>query len=94
MSRTTRLAALLLLGACSAGTEPQPSPIATRELGGESTQPGVKVIVCAADDAGCVPSYAVACPASSDSTLPGLPLAPGEQTWCAAQPRADSLRPR
>ena len=94
MSPATRLAALAILTAgCASGTEPQPSPMAARQLGGDSTQPGVNVIVCAADDVGCVPSYAVACPAAirSDSSPALPPLAPGEQAWCATQPRPDSL---
>ena len=94
MSPATRLAALVILAAgCGSGTEPQPSPIAARRLGGDSTQPGVNVIVCAADDVGCVPSYAVACPAPvlGDSSAALPPLAAGEQAWCATHPRPDSL---
>jgi hypothetical protein len=94
MSPATRLSALVILAAgCASGTEPQPSPIAARRIGGDSTQPGVNVIVCAAADAGCVPSYAVACPASvsGDSSAARPPLAAGEQAWCATQPRPDSL---
>jgi hypothetical protein len=92
MSPATRLAALaVLLGGCASGTEPQPSPIATRRTGGDSAQPGVNVIVCSAEDEGCVPTYAVACPAAMTDSLSGPPLGPGQQAWCAAQRRPDSL---
>ncbi|HYC31998.1 MAG TPA: hypothetical protein VEB59_06880 [Gemmatimonadales bacterium] len=94
MSSASGLVALVaLLGACASGTEPQPSPIAARRSGGDSLQPGVNVIVCAADAEGCVPTYAVACPASTADSVSGPPLGPRDQAWCAAGPRRDSLAP-
>jgi hypothetical protein len=91
MSPASRLAVLIaLVGACASGTEPQPSPIAVRRSGGDSLQPGVNVIVCAAEDEGCVPTYAVACPAAATDSLSGPPLAPGDEAWCAAPPASDS----
>lgn len=85
-----RLSALLLLPACERQTEPLPAPIAARTMGGDSLRPGVNVIVCSADDAGCVPSYAVSCrlPGAADSTG-AAPLSPDQQAWCATPPDAD-----
>jgi hypothetical protein len=95
MLSAIRLAALAgLVTACGTRTEPQPSPIATRRNGGDSLQPGVNVIVCAADDEGCVPSYAIACPASETDSLSGPPLTPGDRAWCAGQPRGDPATPK
>jgi hypothetical protein len=89
-----RVATILVLGACAEQTEPLPSPIVARPLGGDSLQS--MVIVCKADDAGCVPTYAVACQVKwigdltqgDGAVIPAL--SPEEQAWCAAQPRRDS----
>jgi hypothetical protein len=86
-----------LMAACTVPTEPQPAPIIARQLGGDSLQPGPMVIVCKADDAGCVPAYAVACDvkwARDSAQVPTLPsLSPEAQAWCAAQsPAAASDR--
>jgi hypothetical protein len=83
------LAGIILVG-CSEQAEPRSSPIVARRLGGDSLQPGPMVVRCRPEDAGCVPTYAVACPAppSGDSTeaatLMGPPLSPQEEAWCAA----------
>ena len=86
------------LSACVDRTEPQPAPIVARRLGGDSMQPGPMVIICRPDDAGCVPTYAVACEMkwAGDSTQAGtvavLSLSPAEQAWCAGQQRPDSVQ--
>ena len=94
MSSASRLVTLVaLLGGCASGTEPQPSPIATRRTGGDSLQPGVNVIVCPADAEGCVPTYAVACSVGTADSISGPPLGPQDRAWCADEPRQDSLPP-
>jgi hypothetical protein len=78
------------LGGCTEQAEPRPAPIVPRRWGGDSSQPGPMVVVCRPEDAGCVPTYAVACPAPvvADS-IPGAQvgaqaLSPEEDAWCAA----------
>lgn len=48
------------LGACADRTEPPPSPILARPLGGDSLSPGAMIKVCGPDAVGCVPTYAAA----------------------------------
>ena len=88
-----------MLGGCAEQTEPLPAPIVARALGGDSLQPGPMTIICRPDDAACIPTYAVACPAPwvGDSTQAGTvalrPLSPEEQAWCVADVRAGSESP-
>lgn len=67
------LVALVLVG-CTEQAEPRPSPIVARRLGGDSMVSGPMVRVCRPEDAGCVPTYAVACVErwGGDSTDAGL----------------------
>ena len=88
---------VFVLSACAAETEPSPAPIVARSLGGDSARPGPMIIICQADDVGCVPTYAVACKLTwmGDSTqrLYIPPLSPREQAWCAEQQEADTNSP-
>jgi hypothetical protein len=83
------LVALLLVG-CTEQAEPRPSPIVARRLGGDSIAPGPMIHVCRPEDAGCVPTYAVACAErwGGDSTdAPAHVIRPRtiqEEAWCAA----------
>jgi hypothetical protein len=80
----------LLLVTCTEQAEPRPSPIVARRLGGDSMAPGPMIHVCRPEDAGCVPTYAVACAtrwggdsADAPSRVMG-PLSAQEEAWCAA----------
>lgn len=88
---------MVVLSGCAEQTEPLPAPIVARSLGGDSVQPGPMVIICQADDAGCVPTYAVACKLTwmGDSTQRPVipPLSANEQVWCVEHERTDSSRP-
>jgi hypothetical protein len=97
LSRAVALfATVCAFGGCAEQTEPLPAPIVARPFGGDSLQPGSKVIVCKPDDVACVPTYAVACEViwMGDSTQLGQavvpPLSPEERAWCVAQPHEPS----
>jgi hypothetical protein len=90
---------LMLMVACTGHEEPRPAPIVARRLGGDSLAPGPMAIQCGPEDEGCVPTYAVACPApsSGDSGAAppmGPPLSVQEAAWCQANasPSADSAK--
>jgi hypothetical protein len=75
------------LGACADRTEPPPSTILARPLGGDSLSPGAMNKICGPDAVGCVPTYAVMC--KVEDMTPGQTaairtLSPDEQEWCAA----------
>jgi hypothetical protein len=76
-------------GACSDNVEPLREPVLHRRFGGDSLELGAVTKVCRADDVGCVPVAAVACPAPPGlDAMPGvamsrIELSPEEQAWCA-----------
>jgi hypothetical protein len=81
------LVALELLS-CTEQAEPRPSPIVARRLGGDSIAPGPMIHICRPEDAGCVPTYTVACygPPSGDSAdaspLETRPRSAEQEAWC------------
>lgn len=87
----------LVLVSCTEQAEPRASPIVARRLGGDSMAPGPMIHVCRPEDAGCVPVFAVACPApvSGDSGVaPGVArtLSAREQAWCDANAPGSARR--
>ena len=81
------------LGACADRTEPRPSPIVARRLGGDSLEYGAVLRVCRPEDVNCVPVMAVACKLewmgdssrAAEAAAAGR-LPPAAEAWCGSQP--------
>jgi len=87
----------LVLISCTEQAEPRPSPVVARRLGGDSLAPGPIAHMCWPDDAGCVPTYAVACAerwgGDSADAPPHVmrPRSAQEEAWCAANAASSIL---